>query len=157
MAWVPFVVASRRNRYRRSRSGGAIIAGVILLFVFGVLAFFFFNRFNGSTIVLWPIISGLGGFIIFIAVIGAIAASMSGPSKRPNEEYIKSYQHQPQEPSQQLNPYRIQNSIQKQPEEPIYKEIEREIPVVSDINYCKYCGSKIDGYAVFCHQCGTKM
>ena len=157
MAWVPFVVASRRNRYYRNRTGGAILAALALLFIFGLLFFFFFNRSNGSTIVLWPIISGLGGFIIFIAVIGAIAASMSRPSKRANEERMKSYQYQYQSQPQQSNPYIIRDLIPKQPKEPIYKEIEREIPVVSDINYCKYCGSKIDRDSVFCHQCGTKL
>lgn len=157
MAWVPFVVASRRNRYYRNRAGGAIAAAVIMLLIFGFLFFFLFNRSNGSTIFIWPIISGLGGFIIIIAIIGAIAASMSQPSKRSNEVRMKSYQYQPQEPSQQINPYKIRNSVQKQPEEPIYKEIVREIPVVSDINYCKYCGSKIDRDSVFCHQCGTKL
>jgi len=139
--------------------GWVIAALVILLFVFGLLFFIFFNRFNGFTIPIWIIISGLGGFLIIIVVIGAIAASMSQTYKKPKEEFMKSnqYQYQPQEPSQQFNPYRIRNSIQKQPEEPIHREIEREIPVVSDINYCKYCGANVERDAIFCHQCGTKL
>ena len=158
MAWVPFVVASRRNRYHRNRAGRAIVAGIILFLVFGLLMLVFFYRFDGFAIIpIWPIISGLVGFLIFITLIGVIAASMSAPSKKANEERIKSYQYQTQRQSQQLNPYIIRDSMQKQPEEPIYKEITREIPIISDINYCRYCGSKIDRDSVFCHQCGTKL
>ncbi len=158
MAWVPFIVASRRNRYYRGRASGAIIAGIIFLLVFGLLFFIFFNRSNGFTIIpIWPIVSGLGGFLIFIVIIGVIASSMSTPSKRANEEHIKSYQYQPQEPSQQYNPYKIRNSIQKQTEEPIYEEVKQDIPINLDIFYCRYCGSKIDRDARFCHQCGTKL
>ena len=102
-------------------------------------------------------ISGLGGFLIFIAIIGVIAASMSSPSKKANEEYIKSYQYQPQELSQQYNPYKLRNSIQRQPEEPIYEEVKEDIPIISDINYCRFCGAKVDRDANFCHQCGTKL
>ena len=158
MAWVPFVVASRRSRYHRNRAGGAIVAVLIFFLVLGLLFFVFFNRSNGFTIIpLWTIIIGLGGLIIAVTVIGIIAASMSAPSKKANEEHIKSYQYQHQRQSQQSNPYMIRDSMQKQPEEPIYKEITREIPVVADINYCRYCGAKVDRDAIFCHQCGTKL
>ena len=158
LAWVPCIVASRRNRYRRNSAVGAIVAVVIFFLVLGVLFFVFFNRFTGFTIIpIWTIISGLGGLIIIIAVISVIAASMSAPSKKANQEHIKPYQYQPQEPAQDSNPYIIRETMQKQPEEPIYKEITREIPVVSDINYCKYCGAKVERDAIFCHQCGTKL
>jgi hypothetical protein len=70
---------------------------------------------------------------------------------------MKSYQYQSQSQPQQSNPYIIRDSVPKQPQEPVYEEIRREIPVVSDINYCKYCGSKIERDSVFCHQCGTKL
>ncbi len=158
MAFVPFTVTNRRNRYHRSRAGGAIIAGLIFFLVFGLLFLIFFNRFNGFTIIpVWPIISGLGGFLIFIAIISVIASSMSTPSKKADEEYIKSYQYRPQEPSQQYNPYRIQKSIQKQSEGPIYEEVKQNVPIISDINYCRYCGAQADRDARFCHQCGTKL
>jgi len=158
LAFVPFIVTSRRNRYHRSRASGAIIAGLIFCLVFGLLFFIFFNRFNSFTIIpIWPIITGLGGFLIFIVFIGVIASSMSAPSKKVNEEYIKPYQYQPQEPNQQYNPYKIRNSIQKQAEEPIYEEVKHDIPIISDINYCRYCGSQADRDARFCHQCGTKL
>lgn len=106
---------------------------------------------------MWTIISGVGGFLIFIAIIGAIASSMSAPSKKAKEEPIKSFQYQLQEPSQQYNPYKIQNSIQIKPEEPIYKEVKQDNPIISDINYCRYCGEKVDRDEKFCHQCGIKL
>jgi hypothetical protein len=158
VAFVPFIVANRRNRYHRSRASGAILAGLIFCTVFGLLFFIFFNRSNGFTMIpIWPIISGLGGFLIFIVIIGVIASSMSTPSNKANEDYIKPYQYQPQERTQQYNPYKIRNSIQNQAEDPIYEEVEQNIPIISDINYCRYCGSKIDRDARFCHQCGIKL
>ena len=135
-----------------------MIIGLVIFFVLGIFFFIFFNQFNGFSIIpLWTIIIGVGGFLIFIAIIGAIASSMSAPSKKAKEEPIKSSQYQPQEPSQQYNPYKIQNSIQIKPEEPIYKEVKQDIPITSDINYCRYCGEKIDRDAKFCHQCGIKL
>ncbi len=158
MAWVPLIVASRRGRYPRNRSAGAIVLGLLLFFVFGIIIFTFFFRSDGFTMIpLWPMITVFGGFIFFVIIIGVIASSMSAPPKKANVEPINSYQYQPQEPSHQYNPYKIQNSIQKQPEESIYGEVKQDIPNVIDINYCRFCGSKVDRDARFCHQCGTKV
>ncbi|MFW9999635.1 MAG: zinc-ribbon domain-containing protein [Candidatus Hodarchaeota archaeon] len=158
MAWVPFIVAGRRNRCCRNRSVGGMVAGLGIFLVFGLLMFVFFFRSDGITIIpLWPMISGLGGFIIFIMIIGVIASLMSAPPKNANEELIKPYQYQPQESTQQFNPYKMQNSIKKQSEEPIYRQAEEIIPITSDINYCRFCGAKVDRDANFCHQCGTKL
>lgn len=158
MAWVPFIVANRRNRCHRNGAVGAIVGLLIFFMVLGVFFFIFFNRFSGFTIIpIWTIIIGLGGLILIITIISVIASSMSAPPKKVNQEHIKSYQYQPPEPYQQSNPYIVRNSIQSQPEEPIYKEIIQEVPVVSDINYCKYCGAKVERDAIFCHQCGTKL
>jgi len=153
------IVASRRNRRCRTRGTSAIVAILIFLLVFGVFFFIFFNRMSGgfTIIPIWITISGLGSFIIIVAVIGVIAASMSKTYKKPREENLKSYQYHPQRQTQQPNPYIIRDSIPKQLEEPINKEIGREIPVITDIKYCKYCGSKIDKDAVFCHMCGIKL
>lgn len=154
LAWVPFVVANRRNGYSRNRAGGAIIAALIFFLVLGLFFFVFFNRFIGFTMIpIWTIISGLGGFLIFIAIIGAIASSISTPPNKVNQEPIKPYQYQPQEPTQKINPYKIQI----QPEEPIYQEVKQDIPILSDINYCRFCGTKTDRDAKFCHQCGIKL
>ena len=153
-AWVPIVVPNRRYR---NRPNGGVFAGIILLFIFGFLFFVIFNRFNGFSMPIFVIIGSFSVFLIIISVIVAIVASMSSNYKKPKEEYIKSYQFQPQNQTNQPNPYIIRNSVSKQPEEPIYKQIKREIPIITEINYCRYCGSKIDRDAVFCHMCGTKL
>ena len=66
---------------------------------------------------------------------------MSTTAQKYKEEHMthmKSIENQ--EKALLNNPYKVQNSIQKQPEEPIYKEVKRDIPIISDINYCRYCG-----------------
>jgi hypothetical protein len=155
LVWVPCIVANRRNRNYKNRTSGAIVALVVFLLLFGVLFFVFFNRFDSSTIIIWPIISGLGGFIFFIIIIAAVAASISGPSKNITKNYAKTYQYQEQ--NRQFNPYTFRPATQKQPEQIISKESKQEISAVSDINFCRYCGEKVERDAVFCHQCGTKL
>lgn len=157
MAFVPVVDPNRRSRGCRNRSGGGIFAAIILLFIFGILFFVFFNRFDGVIMPIWIIFSGFSVFLIIIAVISAIAASMSENSKKSKEEYIRSYPYQPQIQTVKPNPYIIRSSIPKQSEEPINKQIEQEKPVITVVSYCRYCGSKIDRDAVFCHMCGTKL
>ncbi|MFW9882733.1 MAG: zinc ribbon domain-containing protein [Candidatus Thorarchaeota archaeon] len=157
MVWVPCVVANRRYRSHRNKAGGPIVALIILFLLFGVIFFFFFNRSNGFMIPVFPIISGLIGFFIIILIISIIAASISATSKRPYQSIRNSYQYQPQEQKQYNNPYRVQNSVQKRPEEFIYNEIKKEIPIESSINYCRYCGEKVDRDAKFCHQCGSLL
>lgn len=155
MAWVPFIVANRRNRYYRKSGSGVIVALIVFFLFLGVFFFFFFNRFNGFTVPIWIIISGVGGFLIFIAIIGAIAASMSKTYKRPTEEYLKSYQYNKQ--NHQINPYTIPNSVQKQSEDQVYRDNREEFPIAPEINYCRYCGAKTDEDANFCQQCGIKL
>ena len=155
MAWVPNVVPNRHNR--GNRTGGRIFAAVIMLIVFGFLAFFFFNNFDGFVMPIWFIISGFGVFLIIIVVIASIASSMSQAYKKPKENYFKYSQNQQQNNAYQINPYIIRDSTSKPFEESISKEIKQEIPIIPDINFCRYCGSKIDRDAVFCHQCGTKL
>jgi hypothetical protein len=155
LAWVPNVVPNRRNRGNRPRGG--IFAAVMLLIVFGFLAFFFFNNFNGFVMPIWFIISGFGVFLIIIVVITVIASSMSQVYKKPKENYFKYDQNQQQDNPYQMNPYIIRDSASKPFEESINKEIKQEIPIIPDINFCRYCGSKIDRDAVYCQQCGTKL
>ena len=112
---------------------------------------------NGFTMPIWIMISSFGGLLLIIGIIMAIVAAMSHTYKKPNDTHINPYQPQPQKQSQQINPYNIRQSTQKELEEPQYQEIKREIPIVSDINYCRYCGSNVEGDAVFCHQCGSKL
>ncbi|UCC20291.1 MAG: zinc ribbon domain-containing protein [Promethearchaeota archaeon] len=157
MAWVPIVVNNRRNRYYRSRGAGALVAVVIFFLIFGVFFFMFFNRMNGFVIPIWLILGGFGVFLIILAVIVTSAVSMSQTVKKSKEAPFNSYNYSPQVQTQQKNPYIIQDSNQNQQNKIPYVEIKKEIPVVSDTNYCRYCGAKVERDAVFCHQCGTKL
>ncbi len=156
MAWVPLIVANRRNRYGRNRASGAIIAVVIFFLLMGIFFWFFFDPFSGFTVFPWIFISGFGGFILIIVIIAAIASSMSTTAQKQKEEHIKHMKSIEDQELALINPYR-QNSMQKIPEEPIYREVKREIPIISDINYCRYCGEKVERDERFCHQCGTKL
>jgi len=106
---------------------------------------------------IWIIFSGMGVFLVFIVMISIIATTMSGQYQKPNYTSFKSQESQLQTQNQRSNPYIIQKSIEKQPEEIFYQEVKREIPVMSDINYCRFCGGKVDRNAVFCHQCGINL
>ena len=166
MASVPIIVPNRRGYSYRYRSGRSAFTAVALaLVILGLLFFLMFRMFDINSFNFPPIIflSGFIGFIAIIIVISAISMSMSETYKKPKEQYLKSYNSQPQrhdqpqKQTQQYNPYVIRKSIQKEPEELIYKEITREIPVVSTTNYCRFCGAKVDRDATFCHQCGINL
>ena len=163
MAWVPVIVANRRRN--RTSSGSACIAITLALLFFGVFFALFFNIFDAFRFSFSPILF-IGGFIVFIVIIigiSVITMSMSETYKKPKEQYLKSYssqpqrQNQPQIQVQQYNPYINRKSIQREPEEHIYNQIQKDIPVLSDINYCRFCGAKVDINAVFCHQCGINL
>ena len=157
MAWVPCIVANRRNRYSRNRASGAFIAAIIFLLVLGLVFMFFFMPFKGFTVVpIWILISGASGFIIIFGIIAVIASSMSTTAQKKKEEHMRHMKSIENQELALINPYR-QTSIQKTSEEPIYKQVRREIPIISDMNYCRYCGERLDRDAKFCHQCGIKL
>jgi len=145
------IFANNRNRGCRTR-GGAIVGALIFAGILGLIFFLFFNRFNRFTIPIWFIISGLGVFLIIIVGISAIASSMSQNYVKPKESIYKQYQSNLQGQAQQSNPYIYQNSIRKRLE-----GNQIEVYPVEEVNYCRYCGSKIDRDAIFCHQCGSKI
>ena len=155
MAYVVPIVANRKNC--RKSSPGALLAGLIIFLVFGIMFLLFsFNRsgvfgFNFS-IILW-----IGGFMIFFAIILAISAAISATSVsktsiKPNNGDNYKQQNVFQKSTVQVNPYKIRTSGNK------VKEIQdKEIPVVEEIKYCRYCGAKKDLDAIFCQMCGTKF
>ncbi|MFX1313896.1 MAG: zinc-ribbon domain-containing protein, partial [Promethearchaeota archaeon] len=141
VVWMIPIVANNRNRRCRPR-GGAIVGVLIVAGVLGLIFFLFFNRFNRFIIPFWSIISGLGIFLIIIVGISSIASSMSQNYVKPKENIYK----------KQSNPYIYQDTIKKRlvGDQPENHRIE-------EVNYCRYCGSKIDRDAIFCHQCGSKI
>jgi len=152
MAWMIPIVASNRNRRCRTRGGGAVVGALIILVVLGLVFFLFFNRFNGFTIPIWLIISGLGVFLIITVGISAVASSMSQNYARPKESVSKEHQSNLQGQPQQSNPYIYKDSIRKR-----FEGNQTEVSLAEEVNYCRYCGSKIDRDAIFCHQCGSKI
>ena len=147
MAWVPVIVANKRNRYHRSKAGGAIIAAVILSLLLGIFFLVFFNNFRGITVFpLWIFISGFGGFIIIIVIIAAIASAMSSSTQKVKEEHMRHMNSiERQEQALLENPYMVR------------KEVKKDVPIIAEIHYCRYCGEKVDRDAKFCHQCGIKL
>jgi hypothetical protein len=120
----------------------------------------FFNRFDGFTIIpIWTIISGLGGFLIFISVIGIITASISAHPKKYTKEPIKLYQYQTQAEklTYQLNPYKVRRASLELKDTDIDKPIKAKTPLFKEINFCRYCGAKKERDSIFCHLCGSKF
>jgi len=157
LAFVPIIVSNRRRNSYGTRGGNTIAAVVVSLLVFGLLFLVLFNRFNGFSIPITVMLSGMGVFIIMIIIISVIAASMSGQNQNPKFNSIKTQYYQPQYQSQRSNPYVYRRSIQKEPEDSIYTESKSEISDVSTVNYCRFCGAKVDKDAIFCHQCGINL
>ena len=102
MAWVPCIVASRRNRHYRTRGSGIIAALVIFCLLFGVFFFIFFNRMNGFTMPIWIIISSFGTLLLIIGIVMAIVASMSHTYKKSNVSRPNPYHSQPQKQPQKI-------------------------------------------------------
>jgi hypothetical protein len=157
MAWMIPIVAGRRRCGRSSSVG--VIAGLVIFLIFGVFFFVFFNR-SGIFGFNFPIIFIVLGFAIFIMVIIGIAtaaSSMSKSYKTPKDNIKWQNQINNQTHTIQRNPYIIREPIEKHPD-PQYQEKPTEVvPIVNEINFCRYCGGKIDREAKFCHQCGSKL
>ncbi|MFX1363643.1 MAG: zinc ribbon domain-containing protein [Promethearchaeota archaeon] len=165
MAFVPIIEPNRRKNSYRSRSGTIFTAVALALVFLGLMFFFMFSifDFNGFSFPIVPMISGFIFIFLMITCISAISISMSEVYKKPKEKNLKSYNSQfrseSQTQKQQYNPYIIPKSLQNQnePEEQIFRKVKYDIPSVPIINFCRFCGAKLDRDAIFCHQCGTNI
>ncbi|MHA2281747.1 MAG: zinc ribbon domain-containing protein [Promethearchaeota archaeon] len=157
MAWMIPIVAGRRKT-SRSRVGG-LIAGLVIFLIFGVFFFIFFNR-SGIFGFNFPVIFIIIGFVVFIMVILGISIAASSMSKAYKPPIANVHRQNPeiiQKQTIQQNPYIVREPIQKRLE-PQYQEKPAEVlPKVNGINFCRYCGEKVDREARFCHQCGSKL
>ena len=135
MASVIPIVANRKN-CRRSNPG-AVLVGLLIFVVFGVIFFLFSNRsgvfgFNFS-IVFW-----IGGFMIFAAIIlAAFAVMMSRPHNISRNRNIYKQQNVPEGLKAPINPYKVPTFESNNKE--VY---DKEDSVVEIINYCRYCGAE---------------
>jgi hypothetical protein len=150
MAFMIPIIANKKN-CRRS-SPGAVVAGLLMFLVFGIMFFLFFNRaglfgFNFS-IVFW-----IGGFMILVGIIlAASAIMMSKPHSVSRNGNIYRQQIVPEIPKAPINPYKTPNTESKNKE-----VLDKEDFIDEIINYCRYCGAKKDLEAKFCHMCGSKF
>ncbi|MHA2180781.1 MAG: hypothetical protein ACXAAH_05095 [Promethearchaeota archaeon] len=157
MAWFVPIVASKR-RGKRSNPGG-IIAGLVIFLIFGVFFFVFFNR-SGIFSFNFPMIFIIIGFVMFVMIILGIsiaASSMSKSYKTPKAYIHGQIQSDNHRQTSQQNPYINREPIQNRPEPQFQEKPIKVDPSIDEMNFCRYCGGKLDSKARFCHQCGSKL
>jgi hypothetical protein len=151
MAWIPIVVG--RKRCGSSRPG-ALIAGLLLFLVFGIFFFLFFNR-SGFMGFNFPIMFWMIGFIMLFIVIFGISIAASAMSKKPEVPKASTYNHNRNYPQQKdgqhPNPYTVKAPVQGKSDD------DETTHDMSGVNFCRYCGAKVDRKAKFCYQCGSKL
>jgi len=96
-------------------------------------------------------------FLIIVVSMSAAASSMSQNyhKNKSREEVIMPYEYK--EKLRQSNPYLVKNQILTQERSYNPNQSIEEGTAALVANYCRFCGSKIDPDAVFCHQCGIKL
>ncbi|KKN21625.1 hypothetical protein LCGC14_0923370 [marine sediment metagenome] len=149
MAWIPIVASSKRGccRTNNRTNNISVVVGLVIALVFGITFFLSFNRsgMHDFGLSMPLLIGGLAIFIVIIAGVASVASAMSKTYKTPKETIISAVQ--PRKPVVQLNPYKVEKD----------KSSRREIPVVEEVNFCRYCGARKERKALFCHQCGSKL
>jgi hypothetical protein len=153
---IPIVAGRRRNS--RSSVGG-LVAGLVIFLIFGVFFFVFFNR-SGIFGFGFPMIFIILGFVVFIMIIFGIAIAVSSMSKTYTPQKFNQYgqnHNTIQKQVFQQNPYVAREPIQTQNDSQFQKNSATVVPDEIEINYCRYCGAKVDREARFCHQCGIKI
>ncbi|MFX1406772.1 MAG: zinc-ribbon domain-containing protein [Promethearchaeota archaeon] len=132
----------------RNASSGLLIC--ILVFLGAGL--FMTLGFNADFFFFAPFFPAIFIFIICIIAIGAASSNRS--RQRRNDPYRYSYYYQNRNLQQQTpveNPYKVK------PIEIIDESPKIEEEKTMEVQFCMYCGVKIDRDAAYCHQCGTKL
>ncbi len=158
MAWMIPIIDNRRNRSAHHKIGGLI--SLILLFL-GLGIFFFsflsYSKFDGFAIHSIWIIGGIVFLLSIFVIIGIIAAVASVNSKTANINGYKQNPYRSKNESLKKNPYILRSPVQVNQEALLFDKPESTIPVHQEIQYCRYCGEKLEKDAKFCHQCGIKI
>ena len=157
MAFVVPIIANRRRNGRSST--GAVIAGLIIFLIFGIMFFLFFNR-SGVFGFQFNVIFIIGGFSVFFMIIIVVSFAVVATSKTykpPRNRTFNEHYRIPQKQANILNPYKVPRSTEGQNKEIFGENNQRDIPIVGKIIYCRYCGAKRDKDAIFCHMCGIKL
>ena len=121
--------------------------------------FLFFNR-SGVFGFQFNVIFIIGGFSVFFMIILVVSFAVVATSKTykpPRNRTFNEHYRIPQKQANILNPYKVSRSTEGQNKEIFGEYNNRDIPVVMEIIYCRYCGAKREKDAIFCHMCGIKL
>ena len=127
--------------YRNTRTASVLAVTILLLGVLVFLGFLFMrdsvksdSEINWTMITIFiPVFTGA-----FIPIIAAISAQ-----RRKREAGITFQNHH------------FEMKMKQQAQERARKQVDKDRR--PSFVYCKYCGEKMVGEALFCPQCGTKM
>ncbi|MFX1322406.1 MAG: zinc ribbon domain-containing protein [Promethearchaeota archaeon] len=158
MAWMIPIIGNRRNRIGHHKIG-VLISLILLILGFGVFFFssFSFNKFDGLVIHSIWIIGGIIFLISIFIIVGIIATIASVSSEKVK---INSYKQNPNESEKltpKLNPYKIRSPSQNQLEVILNEKSKKVILNPQEIQFCRYCGAKLEKDAKFCQECGMKV
>lgn len=158
MAWMIPIIDNRRNRSAHHKIGGLI--SLILLFLgLGVffLSFLSYSKFDGFAIHSIWIIGGIVFLLSIFVIVVIIAAVASVNSKKVKINGYKQNPYRSKNENPKKNPYIFRSPVQVNQEALLFDKPESTIPVHQEIQFCRYCGEKLEKDAKFCHQCGIKI
>jgi len=152
------IIPNRRNRSYHRRIGGLI--ALILLFL--GLGFFLFNflsysKFDSFAIHSGWIFGGIAFLISIFVIVGIIAVAASLNSEKVNINDYKQIRNESEKLNQNLNPYIIRKPSQNHLEISLHEKSKKIIPTPQEIQFCRYCGAKLEKDAKFCQECGMKV
>ncbi|MFW9942841.1 MAG: zinc-ribbon domain-containing protein [Candidatus Thorarchaeota archaeon] len=154
-----FVVPIIPNKRKSKSSIGAVLTGLLCFLIFGIMFFLFYNRSGLIRYQFTPIFM-IGGFSVFFMIIIGISITVAATSKSYNAPRNKIFDDQygiHQKNVNILNPYTVPRPTEGKNKEHFTENTRRDIPVLEEVIYCRYCGAKRDKDAIFCHMCGTKL
>ncbi|MFX1409628.1 MAG: zinc ribbon domain-containing protein [Promethearchaeota archaeon] len=158
MAWMIPIINNGRNRNGHRKISGLI--SILLLFLgFGIffLSFFGFSKFDGFMIQTTWIIGGMIFLIFIFVVIGIVVAVASANAGKAKIQGLEQKPIQSQNQNPRVNPYIIRSPTQTRYKEPIEDKFEKVVPNYHEIQFCRYCGAKLEKDAKYCHECGIKI
>ena len=157
MAWMIPIIADRRNR--GVHKIGVLISLVLLFLGLGV--FFFsslgFNKFDGLAIHSIWIFGGIVFLVSIFVIVSVIAVIASTSSEKVKVNRYKQNPNESEKVNSKVNPYIIRRPSQNHLETILHEKSKNVIPTPQEIQFCRYCGAKLEKNAKFCHECGMKV
>jgi hypothetical protein len=122
--------------------------------------FFLFFDHSGLVGYQFSAIFMIGGFSVFFMIIIGVSIAVAATSKNynvPRNKTINGHYGNSQKNVNVPNPYKVLRPIESEKNDKFEKNNRRDIAVVEEIVYCRYCGARRERDAIFCHMCGTKL